>query len=111
MKTTVPHLCHDAGGPFGDQKIGSIYTSSCSVNPVRFNCLQVQIHRREHRTAFIHAGLVHGEGEILPALVRQVGPDLQDPVGVTVMWEAQSREHLADHIEGCEQAGDAQHRH
>lgn len=105
----LPHLCHNAGSTFGCLKVRSIYAPSCSVNPIGLNTFHVPVHRCEHHAAFKRSILFHRDRQVLPYCLCQLRPLLQDPVSVAVMWEVHAREHLANHVKGHKQAGEAQY--
>lgn len=91
-------------------KNGPVHTLGGVIEPVSLNVGQVPGDLLEHGAAVVGPVALHRDGQVLLHLLRQV-PALQDPVGVAVVREAHAGEHLADHVEGHEEAGDAQDGH
>lgn len=105
------YRCHNAGGTLGHLENGPVNALRCGVEPVGLNVPKVPRDGLEHPAALVGPVVPHRDGQVLLPLLRQLGTYLQDPVCVTVVREAHAGEHLADHVEGHEEAGDAQDGH
>lgn len=106
----MTHLRHNAGRTAGRLKNGPIQTLSGAVESVGLDVPQVPGDWLKHVAALVAPVTLHRDGQVLLLLLRQV-PSLQDPAGVAMVREAQAREHLANHVKGHEEAGDAQDGH
>lgn len=104
------HLRHNAGRTVRRLKNGPVHTLSGAVEPVGLDVHQVPGDGLKHVAALVGAVTLRRDGQVLLLLLRQV-PSLQDPVSVAMVREAQAGEHLANHVKGHKEAGDAQDGH